>query len=198
MPSSVAAAAIMTISQKLSWASGQWYLRRRSVTRTISVVMWRVVETVGRRGGRGRRACLEDRSTLCVFPKDGALSRSSELGGGESFGNALGAGRSLLLIEGAPVLDVARLLRCNCTKISALVSTRPWLFFTARGLWLVAQCAAPTGINAAGSSRCTMRWTSAIREISASPPRWMVRARTSYGKQELQKRCDEVVHEGSD
>ncbi len=90
MPSSVAAPAIMTISQKLSWASGQWYLRRRSVTRTISVVMWRVVETVGR-GGRGRRACLENWSTLDVFQKDGALSRSSELGGGESFGNALGA-----------------------------------------------------------------------------------------------------------
>jgi len=74
------------------------------------------------------------------------------------------AGRSLLPIEGAPVLDVARLLRCNCTKISALVSARPWLFF--RGLWLVAQCAAPTGINGAGSSKCTMRWISAIREVS--------------------------------
>lgn len=34
IPNVVAAAASMMISQKLSWASGQWYFRRRSTTRT--------------------------------------------------------------------------------------------------------------------------------------------------------------------
>lgn len=45
----------------------------------------------------------------------------------KSFDDALG--RSLLLVEGAPVLDVSRLWRCNCTQDAASVSTQPSLLF---------------------------------------------------------------------
>ena len=73
MPRIVAPAAVMTISQKLSWASGQWYLRRRSMTRTTSVVIVSEVVEVderereeGRKGGgrggeRGRAPSLYPR-----------------------------------------------------------------------------------------------------------------------------------------
>ena len=44
IPSSAALKVIMMMSQKLSCASGQWNFRRRSVTRTISVVMIEPVE----------------------------------------------------------------------------------------------------------------------------------------------------------
>lgn len=37
MPTMVAAEAIMTMSHKFSWASGQWYFRLRSDTRRITV-----------------------------------------------------------------------------------------------------------------------------------------------------------------
>lgn len=46
-PTCVAPAAHMTISQKFSWASGHWYLRRRSTTRITSVV---VIVEVGSSG----------------------------------------------------------------------------------------------------------------------------------------------------
>ena len=60
----------MTMSQKLSWASGQWNFRRRSVTRTISVVMlgadgsrsrvrWIERGYVSGDGGRERESCEE-------------------------------------------------------------------------------------------------------------------------------------------
>lgn len=54
IPRMVAPEAIIISSQKLSWASGQWYLRRRSRTRiTVSRAMFVVGGGIGEEGREG-------------------------------------------------------------------------------------------------------------------------------------------------
>lgn len=94
IPNSVADAAAITISQMFSCASGQWYFRRRSTTRTTSVAIVGMVEEKGR-----------ERSYGC--------SRMGGMGNqrvGECGESGLRRGRPLALTVAVSILTIERAL----------------------------------------------------------------------------------------